>query len=53
MLNHPLAKYNKALISVVGLAVTVLGVVFSDAAWLPPLVALLTSVGVYQAPNKA
>jgi len=52
MLNHPLAKYNKTLVALIGVAVSVLSVVFSDAAWLPPLVALLASVGVYHAPNK-
>lgn len=45
-------KYRKALVAVVGIVVSILVVNFSDAEWLPPLVQLLTAVGVYQVPNK-
>lgn len=51
MLSHPLAKYNKAIVAVVGLAVTVAGSLFGDAAWFAPLVALLSALGVYNTPN--
>lgn len=46
-----LRKYRKALVAIVGVVVSLLVVNFSDTQWLPPLVQLLTAVGVYQVPN--
>lgn len=45
------AKYRKGLVALAGVVVSILSVQFSDAQWLPPLVALLTALGVVQVPN--
>lgn len=45
-------KYNKFLVALVGAAVAAASVLFTDTEWLPPVVSLLTALGVYQAPNK-
>lgn len=51
MLSHPLAKYNKTIVGTVGVVVSILSVIYVNATWLPPLVALLTSLGIYGTPN--
>lgn len=47
-----LAKYRKFLVALIGAAVSVASVMFTDTTWLPPVVSLLTALGVYQVPNK-
>ncbi len=46
-----MAKYRKFIVAVIGFAVSVASVYFTDTTWLPPLVAFLTAIGVYQVPN--
>lgn len=46
-----LGKYRKTIVSVVGLAVVLLGSVYGAATWFAPLVSLLTALGVYATPN--
>lgn len=45
-------KYNKFIVAIVGFAVSLASVYFGEAAWLPPVVSLLTALGVYATPNS-
>ncbi len=45
-------KYSKFIVALVGFVVVLLTQYFGDANWLPPLVSLLTALGVYQVPNR-
>lgn len=49
-----LSKYNKFIVAVVGFAVIAVTSYYGDTQpqWLEPLIALLTSLGVYQVANK-
>lgn len=47
-----MGKYSKFVVAVVGFGVSLASVYFGNAQWLPPLVAFLTALGVYQVPNK-
>lgn len=47
-----MGKYRKFIVALAGLVVSLLSVYFTDASWLPPFVAFLTALGVYQANNE-
>lgn len=47
-----LSRYNKFIVALGGFVVSLLSIYFRDAQWLPPAIALLTSLGVYQIPNE-
>lgn len=54
LLSHPLAKYNKLLMSVLGLVANVLYAyqVSNPNEWVTALLAVLTALGVYGVPNR-
>lgn len=45
-------KYSKFLVALSGFAVVLLTQYYGNANWLPPLVSLLTALGVYQVKNE-
>lgn len=49
--NHP-AKYAKFWVAMGGFGVSLLTTYFSEAAWLPSVLQLLTALGVFTVPNK-
>lgn len=52
LLNHPLAKYNKLLVALVGAVATVLVQEYANSEWVQAALPFLTALGVYSAPNK-
>lgn len=54
MLNHPLAKWNKTLLAVLGMLVNLVYAynVTNPNAWLQAVLAVATAAGVYQVKNK-
>lgn len=45
-------KYAKFWVAFGGFIVTLLATYFPDAPWLPPVVTLLTALGVFQVKNE-
>lgn len=45
-------RYTKFWVALGGFAVSLLSLYFPDQPWLPPTVAFLTALGVFQAKNK-
>jgi len=46
-----LSRYRKAIVAVVGAALTVIPVAFPGASWAAPVIAGLTALAVYLVPN--
>jgi len=46
-----MGKYRKAIIAVVGAALAVIPAAFPQASWAAPVIAGLTALAVYAAPN--
>lgn len=47
-----LAPYNKTIVALLSIALSVLSYYFTDASWLPFVVQAAGVLGVYQVPNK-
>ena len=47
-----LSKYNKFIVALAGVGLSVLSFYFSDATWLPFVIQAAAALGVYQVENK-